>query len=236
MNFLSSRTGKALAALGLSAMLLTIPITSFARDRDDHDSDRGADRGYHNDYDRGSDRDRGGYYYYPDNDWDLNWGLDWGWGSGGPFWNDYPAYYYQNRTGKIKLEDVSKSDKVYIDGAFVGRADKLGTLRLRPGTYTLTIKNHGRDVYSQRVYVTRDRTLKLEVRDQSGKLKFQDAKRTDRVYLNGKYEGEVSDLGTLHLPPGSYNVTVTDHGKDVYNRQIYLPTKETLDLDIGDRG
>ncbi len=210
MNLLSFRIKKVMAALGLSAALLAFPIAAQAHGW-------GRDFGY-----------RGGIYYYPDYDW------DWGWG--GPFgWGGYPGYYYENTTGTVKLGNVSKTDQVYINGSYAGEAKKLGSIHLDPGVYTVTVKNNGRDVLTQQVYVALDKTVKLEVRDKRGTIKFKDAAKSDQVYLNGVYKGDVQNLSSLRLPPGSYHLVITDNGRDAFNRQVYLPTNKTLDLKVGDK-
>lgn len=86
---------------------------------------------------------------------------DWGWG-GGPYWNDY---YYRVPTGKVKLEHVAADDQVYLNGSFAGRAEDLGTMRLLPGRYNLEIKDKGKDVLKESIFVTSDHTLKLNVGD-----------------------------------------------------------------------
>ena len=90
-------------------------------------------------------------YYYP------FWGWDWGWG--GPFW-DYGPYYHEN-VGWIKIKDHSKSDEVLLNGAYAGTANKLKTIRLAPGNYTIQIRRDGKDLLSQNVYVVPGKTLEI---------------------------------------------------------------------------
>jgi hemin uptake protein HemP len=215
MNFLSSRTKKVLAVLGLSATMLAFPLATSANAMDrDHDFHFG----------------RPGVYYYPGYDW------DWGWGWGGPFWGTYPTFYYYNRTGTVKLENVSKSDQVYLNGSYAGESKKLESMHLYPGSYTVTVKHNGKNVLNQQVYVMRNRTIKLDVGDKRGKLKLKDVAKADQVYVNGLYRGEARNLKSMRLAPGSYHVMITDNGQDVLNRQVYLPTNKTLDLRVGDNG
>ncbi len=208
----SSRTRKAVLLCAIAVTLCAFPLTSSA-----HAMGRGHWFGH-----------RGGVYYYP----------AYGWGWGGPFWSDYGyawPYYYWNPKGTVKLESISKSDEVYINGSFAGEARKLKSINLDPGTYRISIKRNGKDILDQQVYVMRGKTVKLEVGDKSGKISFKDTAKGDKIYVNGAYEGVAGNLKSIRLNPGIYQVTVTNHGKDVFNQQVILPTKETVHLTVGDR-
>jgi hypothetical protein len=161
-----------------------------------------------------------------------DWGNGWGWG--GPFWYNYWPYYYDN-TGKIKLEDVSKNDEVFINGSAVGEAKEHKSIRFNPGTYQVTVKNNGKDVIDQKVVVLQGKTIKLEVGDKDGNIKIKDATKTDSVYINGFDKGEVKDLGNIYLRPGTYQVTVMNHGRETLNQQVIVPMGKTFTLWVGDR-
>jgi hypothetical protein len=229
MSFLPSRAKKVATMIGLSATLLLFPwAASAAASGRDHDLDYGH-RGLSMDRDHDFVGHRG-FYYYPGYDWGWGWGLGWG----GPWY--YPGYYYVNPTGTIKLENVTKTDQIYINGAYLGEAKDFKSIHLNPGPYTLTVKHKGNDVINQQVYVVRNKTVTLNVRDKDGTIKLKDAAKADKVYVNGLYKGEVRDVESMHMPPGWYQIMITDNGRNVFDRNVYLPTNKTLDLRIGDKG
>jgi hypothetical protein len=90
------------------------------------------------------------------------WGASWGWG---PYWGDiYPPFDYpRDDRGTLKIKDQDKSDQVYIDGAYAGMVEKMGTLRLKPGSYEIKIRRDGREILTQQVYMVSDKTLKIKV-------------------------------------------------------------------------
>jgi hypothetical protein len=96
-------------------------------------------------------------YYYPYRAW--GWGMGWGWGN--PY-GDYQPYY-QDAKGKIKLRDYVKSDQVYIDGAYAGTADKMKTIKLDPGRYTIEIRRQGTELINRSVYVVAGKTVEIDI-------------------------------------------------------------------------
>ncbi len=88
----------------------------------------------------------------------------WGWGWE-PYWNYGWAPYYGDYTGTVKLEDAAKTDAVYINGSYAGSAKKLHSIYLDPGSYNVIVKNNGKTIVDQRVYVLTGKTIKLEVGD-----------------------------------------------------------------------
>ncbi len=88
------------------------------------------------------------------------WGFGWGWGD--PFWN-YGPYYYPYTTGKIKIKGYDKYDEVYINGAFAGTVDKMKSVNLDPGRYTVQIKQQGKELLNRTVYVVAGKTVDIEV-------------------------------------------------------------------------
>jgi hypothetical protein len=82
-------------------------------------------------------------------------GPGWGWGPG------YYGYRVGPPTGDVKLDTHVKDAQVFINGAFAGETGKLKTMHLRPGNYNIEIRNAGRTVYGERVYVMADKTVHL---------------------------------------------------------------------------
>jgi hypothetical protein len=152
MQYASSRMRKGLAIGSMIGLLLLLPVSAFNAERG-HDLDN-----------------RRAVYSHRFSDWDgwaWGWGSGWGWGWGwGPYYY-YPWWYHRSDTGKIKLEHVDGHDQVYINGAFTGKASDVKTLQLKPGRYLVEVRHDGKDVLKDQVYVTLDRTVKLDVGDRS---------------------------------------------------------------------
>lgn len=83
----------------------------------------------------------------------------------GPYYGPYyPGYAYgYGYGGEVKLSVEPKFARVYVDGAFAGNAEDLKHLRLKPGTYDLSISAPGRASYRERIYVLSGKTLKIKV-------------------------------------------------------------------------
>jgi len=84
------------------------------------------------------------------------WGAYWG-----PYWGPYYGYMYAPNSGEVKLDTKVKDAQVFINGAYAGTTGENKTMHLRPGNYNLEIKENGADRYSESIYVTAGRTLKL---------------------------------------------------------------------------
>jgi hypothetical protein len=85
----------------------------------------------------------------------------------GPYWGPYwgpayvgPYYAYPN-SGEVKLDTKVKDAQVFIDGSYAGTTHENKTMRLRPGTYNIEIREGGQTPFSQKVYVVAGRTLHL---------------------------------------------------------------------------
>lgn len=88
-----------------------------------------------------------------------------GWYS--PYWGPYwgpaymgPYYSYPN-SGQVKLDTKVKDAQVFIDGSYAGTTHENKTMRLRPGTYNIEIREGGQTPFSEKVYVVAGRTLHL---------------------------------------------------------------------------
>ncbi len=88
------------------------------------------------------------------------WG--WGWGWGWSPYRDYPTYSYPTR-GTVKIHDHNKYDQVYINGAYAGIVDKMKNIKLDPGHYTVEIRQQGKVIRSQSVYVVAGKSVDIEV-------------------------------------------------------------------------
>jgi len=82
------------------------------------------------------------------------WGPYWGPGYMGPY------YAYPN-SGEVKLDTKVKDAQVFIDGSYAGTTHENKTMRLRPGTYKIEIREGGKTAFSEEVYVVAGRTMHL---------------------------------------------------------------------------
>ena len=84
-----------------------------------------------------------------------------------PFWGSYwgpgyvgPYYAYPN-SGEVKLDTKVKDAQVFINGAYAGTTHENKTMHLRPGDYTIEIRENGQTPFSQKIYVAAGQTLHL---------------------------------------------------------------------------
>lgn len=76
----------------------------------------------------------------------------------------YGGYYgHGYGRGEIKLSIDPGYARVYVDGAFAGRAADLEHMYLEPGTYDISISAPGRETYNERVYVLSGKKLKIKL-------------------------------------------------------------------------
>jgi hypothetical protein len=87
------------------------------------------------------------------------WGPGPYWGSN-PYWGGW-APVWQPYAGEVKLDTKVKTAEVFINGSFAGSTKHNRSIYLRPGTYTIEIREGGRTHYAEKVYVVAGKTLKL---------------------------------------------------------------------------
>jgi hypothetical protein len=78
----------------------------------------------------------------------------------GPYWGPYAYGYYPN-SGEVKLDTKVKDAQVFINGAYAGTTHENRTMHLRPGSYTIEIRENGQTPFAQKVYVAAGHTLHL---------------------------------------------------------------------------
>jgi len=84
-----------------------------------------------------------------------------------PFWGPYwgpgyvgPYYAYPN-SGEVKLDTKVKDAQVFINGSYAGTTHENKTMRLRPGSYKIEIRQGGQTPFAEQVYVAAGKTLHL---------------------------------------------------------------------------
>jgi hypothetical protein len=84
-----------------------------------------------------------------------------------PYWGSYwgpgymGSYYAYPNSGEVKLDTKVKDAQVFIDGSYAGTTHENKTVRLRPGSYNIEIREGGRTPFSERIYVAAGKTLHL---------------------------------------------------------------------------
>lgn len=93
-----------------------------------------------------------GYYTHP----------YWGWRD--PFYYGYGPYpYYVDTRGRIKFENALDTDQVFVDGAFAGIVDDVGTLRLEPGKYNIKVVRQGRTLVNRDLFVVTGKKIEIDL-------------------------------------------------------------------------
>ncbi|HLH41277.1 MAG TPA: PEGA domain-containing protein [Bryobacteraceae bacterium] len=81
-----------------------------------------------------------------------------------PFWAGYwgpgPYYVFPN-SGAVKLDTKVKDAQVFINGAYAGTTKENKTMHLRPGSYSIEIREAGQTRLSQQVYIAAGKTIHL---------------------------------------------------------------------------
>ncbi len=78
----------------------------------------------------------------------------------GPYWGPGYSYGFPN-AGQVKLDTKVKDAQVFINGSYAGTTKENKTMHLRPGSYTIEIRENGTTPFSQQVYVASGKTLHL---------------------------------------------------------------------------
>ena len=84
-----------------------------------------------------------------------------------PFYGGFyhPGYYngYRQgpRMGQIKLKDAPKGAEVFLDGGYAGLAGDLKSIWLRPGAYSIEVRDGGLS-HAERIYVLSGKTVRIE--------------------------------------------------------------------------
>jgi hypothetical protein len=83
----------------------------------------------------------------------------------GPYWGSYwgPAYAYPSANlGEVKIETKSKTDEVFVNGAFAGVTKDMKSFHLRPGAYNIEVRHDGSPALQEKVFVAAGKTIHLQ--------------------------------------------------------------------------
>jgi hypothetical protein len=83
---------------------------------------------------------------------------------GGPVWG--PGYYYgpyapYYSTGTVKIDSKVKTAQVFVNGSYAGLVKDNHTMHLRPGNYSIEIRDGAVTTFSENLYVTAGKTLHI---------------------------------------------------------------------------
>jgi PEGA domain-containing protein len=84
-----------------------------------------------------------------------------------PWWGPaYVPYGYvpAQYTGEVRIVTERKDARIYVDGGFAGRADKLKKFPLQAGNHNIELRDSdGRTFYQERVQVIAGKTTKIHI-------------------------------------------------------------------------
>jgi hypothetical protein len=94
-----------------------------------------------------------------------------------PFYGYGPAYYHpvflhgsRPGTGRVKLINISEEAAVFINGGFAGIGKDLGSFRLEPGVYELSIRREGYQQIERKLYVLTDKSIEIVLKWKKGEM------------------------------------------------------------------
>jgi hypothetical protein len=157
-------------------------------------------------------------------------------------------------TGKLKMSVNPPEAYTFVDGRAIGPGNR--TIKVEPGTHQIIVANYGFKFFQQDVSVNGKETtvvnaqlepvgtptppgdrgrIQLEV----GSLKAGDA----AVLLNGKtpryFVGHIDEFNNdiwwkqeLIVPPGTHEVTVTQHNKVLWSGPVTVASNQRVIVDI----
>jgi hypothetical protein len=103
----------------------------------------------------------------------------WGYPYYDPSWPGFgvhPGFYngfaYGPGMGEVKLK-APRDSEVYVDGAYAGPANKLKSMWLEPGVYSVEVRDESGASYEKRIYVLSGKTLNLRAHLDKGTGKEQ---------------------------------------------------------------
>ena len=78
----------------------------------------------------------------------------------GPFYPYGPAFGTPN-AGEVKLDTKLKDAEVFVNGNYAGTVRELKSMTMRPGDYSIEIRDEGRTTFQQDIHVIAGKTMKL---------------------------------------------------------------------------
>jgi hypothetical protein len=64
----------------------------------------------------------------------------------------------------------------------------------------------------------------------TGEVKFETKTKDASVFVNGGYAGQTKDVRSMHLRPGTYDITVRHPGVPEFHERVFVVAGKTLHL------
>jgi OmpA family/PEGA domain len=168
-----------------------------------------------------------------------------------------PAFPQGNQA-KLKIHVSPKQAFVFVDGAALKQGSCAGifcTLSVAPGEHTVTVRNYGYAPESRKVNLEAGKVTKLDISLKPeggpvsgpwGRIQIKGPSHA-AVLLNGKspdfFVGHVDEFNNsfiwqqeLLVHPGTYQVTVTWQGKDIWSGPVTVKANERVIVKINQNG
>jgi len=158
------------------------------------------------------------------------------------------------KTGKLKMSVIPKQAYTFVDGKAVGPGNRV--IKLDVGTHHVVVANYGYTFVEQDVSMDSDKTVPLDIKLEPvgepvpgprGRIQIEAGRLHGAtgaaVLLNGKkplyFVGHVDEFDhdiiwhqELVVPPGTHQVTVTRHGKELWSGPITVAADQRVIVDI----
>jgi hypothetical protein len=163
------------------------------------------------------------------------------------------AFAQETKSGKLKVTASPKQAYTFVDGKAIGPGNR--TIKLAAGPHHLIVANYGYKFFEQDFSIDSNQTVPVKVdlasvgsevggargriQIEVGTLRAGDA----AVLLNGKkpeyFVGHIDEFNNnilLHqeliVPPGTHQVTVTRHGKEIWSGAVAVAANQRVIVDI----
>jgi len=64
----------------------------------------------------------------------------------------------------------------------------------------------------------------------TGSVKVETKMKDAQVFINGAFAGTVGEVKTMHLRPGTYNISVKAPNAPAFNQKVYVAADKTVHL------
>ena len=155
--------------------------------------------------------------------------------------------------GKLKVKVTPKKAYIFVDGKAIREGNQ--TIPLSPGKHTVVVINYGYKISTQEVNVDSGKTTPLTVALDAyggpvsgpfGQIELKGDSHA-AVLLNGKtppyFVGHVGAMNhdwwwhrILLVPPGTYHVTATRNGTDVWSGDTTVAANQKISIDVSKNG
>jgi len=164
------------------------------------------------------------------------------------------TFAQNEKIGKLKMSVIPKQAYTFVDGKAIGPGNRV--IKLDVGTHHVVVANYGYKFVEQDVSMDSDKTVPLDIKLEPvgepvpgprGRIQIEAGRLHGAtgaaVLLNGKkplyFVGHVDEFDhdiiwhqELVVPPGTHQVTVTRHGKELWSGPITVAADQRVIVDI----